>query len=59
LMMMHSGSALTTCSHHTLVQLCLSEAKIFAPPPSVISALGMARPGPVRVPRYRCRSRTR
>ncbi len=47
-MMMHPGSALTTCSHDTLVQLCLSEAKMLVPPPSVISALGMARPGPVK-----------
>jgi len=47
-MMMHCGSALTTCSQETEVQLCLSEAKMLTPPPAAISALGMARPGPVK-----------
>ena len=46
-MMMHCGSAATTCSHDTEVQLCLRPAKMLVPPPSVMSALGMARPGPV------------
>jgi hypothetical protein len=52
LMMMQSGLALTTCSHDRLVQLCLSEAKMLVPPPSEISALGRARPGPVKAVPY-------
>ena len=31
-----------------MVQLCLSPAKMLVPPPRVIRAVGMARPGPVK-----------
>ena len=47
MMMMHCGWAATTCSQETEVQLCLSEAKMLVPPPRLISAVGMASPGPV------------
>ena len=47
MMMMHCGLAATTCSQETEVQLCLSDPKMLVPPPRLIRALIMARPGPV------------
>jgi hypothetical protein len=47
-MMMHWGWALTTCSQDTEVRLCLSVPKMLVPPPRLISALSVARPGPVK-----------
>lgn len=47
LMMMHWGSALTTCSLDTEVQLCFRPAKMLVPPARLIKAVGIASPGPV------------
>jgi hypothetical protein len=47
MMMMHCGLRATTCSQDTDVQLRRSPAKMSVPPPSRISALGIASPGAV------------